>query len=118
MIAQEIFTTATKHLLKQGARAETEDPRTHIAGCMYRAPDGKKCAVGCLIPDKLYDPRMEKKGVSVLLENFPNLPKYFEENLELLKDLQDIHDDVEPRLWREALIKLAHKTGLKFPEGV
>ena len=27
--------------------------------CRYRGPDGTACAVGCLIPDELYDPLIE-----------------------------------------------------------
>ncbi len=28
--------------------------------CLYRGPDGKKCAVGLFIPDSEYDPEMER----------------------------------------------------------
>ena len=39
-------------------------------GCMYRSPGGSKCAVGLLIDDAYYSPRLEGKslGSDVVLE--------------------------------------------------
>ena len=51
MFAQEIFDTVVEHLRRQGHRAYKEE-----YGCLYRLENGDKCAVGCLIPDHLYDP--------------------------------------------------------------
>jgi hypothetical protein len=44
-----------EHLKAQGARAL--DSEGH---CSYRAPDGKKCAVGVLIKDEFYNPYCEE----------------------------------------------------------
>lgn len=47
------------HLIKQKAQS-----REDVAfNCQYRAADGNMCAVGCLIPDALYDPALENKGM-------------------------------------------------------
>lgn len=46
-------------------------------GCMYRAPNGSKCAVGCQIPDELYDPEMEGTTISALVHDFPKLVEFF-----------------------------------------
>ena len=54
MTAQEIFDTVLAHLRKQGEAA-----KSYEGECVYRGPDGTSCAVGCLIPDELYDPLIE-----------------------------------------------------------
>lgn len=57
MTRQEIFDTVATHLITQGRRAWTG------TNCMYLAPNGDRCAIGCLIPDDLYTPEMEGSGV-------------------------------------------------------
>ena len=50
MTNQQVFDTCLTHLRAQGRRST--DP---ISGfCMYRGPDGLKCAIGALIPDTAY----------------------------------------------------------------
>lgn len=34
--------------------------------CVYRTPDGDACAAGCLIPDELYTPAIERSSAGVL----------------------------------------------------
>jgi hypothetical protein len=65
--------------------------------CLYRHQlrNGKvlKCAVGCLIPDRLYTPRMEGKTWGQINNMFPqvvaklSLPSHF------YIELQQVHDD-------------------------
>ncbi len=50
---REIFDFVKTHLLKQNKQAGNE------SGCVYRARDGTKCAVGCLIPDWYYSEDLE-----------------------------------------------------------
>jgi hypothetical protein len=45
------------HCRKQGHQSMLPN------GCAYRGDDGDKCAVGCLIPDHLYDARFEGAGI-------------------------------------------------------
>lgn len=45
------------HLVKQVVQA------TSSIGCAYRGLNGTTCAVGCLIPDEMYDPIFENKGM-------------------------------------------------------
>ncbi len=47
MNRQEVFTKVKDHLLKQNKAAVNAG----YGACAYLAPDGLKCAVGCLIPD-------------------------------------------------------------------
>ncbi len=55
MTSQEIFDTSVTALLKQGRRSVKPS-----GYCMFRGPNGTKCAVGHLIPDDDYDPRMDQ----------------------------------------------------------
>lgn len=43
-----------------------------IGDCMYRADDGNRCFVGALIPDDLYDSRIEGSTVYVSAIGFPS----------------------------------------------
>ena len=47
-----------QHLKKQNKVAINE-----VGQCMYRCSDGTMCAVGCLIKDEAYDPKMEHNGI-------------------------------------------------------
>lgn len=107
---QEIFTKVKTHLLQQNQRAKED------GGCRYRTSTGLKCAVGCLIPDELYDRSIE--GVSVSLNPYSPLgnallksgiPGDDTEIEEMLYDLQKIHDRVTPLYWSTALQDLARK---------
>ena len=53
MTDQELFDRVVTHLAKQGRRAMAR------VACLYRTPDGLKCAIGCLIPDEKYRAEME-----------------------------------------------------------
>lgn len=52
---QSLFDRVVEHLYKQGRQAMS----AAAGGCAYRGDNGLKCAVGCLIADEHYDPRME-----------------------------------------------------------
>ena len=101
----------------QGEKAERSDGL-----CVYRTDDGKKCAVGCLIPDNLYDSAFEQTSVAALMDR--TLAKHFPEELiveleevglDLLSMLQKMHDDMEPEDWYGAMRMLAWKEGLSIP---
>lgn len=95
MEAQEIFDTVAKHLFAQGTRAMA-DPDCHSGQCLYRGPNGSKCAVGVLIPDKLYHKGMEMRTINGLLDDEEVvLPAWMAENRELLWALQCVHDQHE-----------------------
>lgn len=77
----------------------TTDGQSRLAEgefCMYRGPNGNKCAIGALIPDYLYDPKMDKDGgpIDCLVDKFKQVGDLFENvNIQLLSDLQKLHDD-------------------------
>ncbi len=92
---QEVFDKVVAHLRQQVVMSRTvtvQDGTTFKGACMYRGPNGLMCAIGCLIPDNEYIPKIEGKDISTLLiQNFcPDSIK--EMDKELLKTLQSIHD--------------------------
>lgn len=54
MDKQAIFDRVVTHLLTQKRRSVTITGG--VRTCMYRAPNGDMCAIGCLIPDDVYTP--------------------------------------------------------------
>jgi hypothetical protein len=51
--AQEVYDQVKAHLLAQKCKSENEEK------CLYRGPDGTKCAAGILIGDDEYEERMD-----------------------------------------------------------
>ena len=114
MNKQEIFDTVVEHARKQGCKAI--DVKN---GCLYRAPDGKKCFVGALFTDDEYDPGMEQETVSSLIVG-GFMPKrlLFNEDESLCEDfyegLQCIHDNREPEIWERELEIFADEWDLVY----
>jgi hypothetical protein len=91
MTRQELFDQTVRHLFTQGG------PSFTTTGCLYRAPNGRKCAVGFWIPDDRYIPDIESKGVCmdgkrITAELEPVLPPELHEHAPLLAELQKGHD--------------------------
>jgi hypothetical protein len=82
---QTAFDTVVAHLRLQKKRSAK--PGTNV--CMYRGPDGTKCAVGVLIPDDQFDPAKESQHVSDLHSTIPALQGI---DLDFLCELQRVHD--------------------------
>lgn len=109
MDKQEIFDTVVRHLAQQGHRAVAKPSiLSSEPVCMYRTPNGSKCAFGALIPDAVYDPRMENLRAKVLIEvgveslytgtdvPIPPLCKthpWMGENAMMIEQLQVAHDN-------------------------
>lgn len=95
MELQEAFDTVVTHLYTQKKRAFTS------SSCLYRTPEGLKCAAGCLIPDELYDIEMEGAPFYAL-NKYQNIVDHFNNPwlnnvrfVDLIQRLQDAHDDRE-----------------------
>lgn len=102
--AQDVFNQVAFHLLSQGERAVEE-----VCGaCVYLAPDGLRCAAGCLISDEEYDEAMEWNSWIDLVDTelVPN------EHADLIIELQNLHDLENPDDWAGALYELAGKLDL------
>lgn len=107
---QEIFNTVARHLLTQMKRS------LHGQGkCAYRGDDGLKCAAGCLIPDAKYDVTFEGKSAlsSTLAKTWKELG-YSCIDVDLITDLQRLHDWKEPDEWKDQLQMEAIRYDLKF----
>lgn len=114
--AQEIYTKARNHLLTQMKPAR--GPDTACIGsperCMYRSPEGLKCAFGIFIPDDKYRPEMEGVLVDVLFEQkrWIDLFDDFKPHLKLIERLQSIHDQRSVSSWETDLDRCAKNFGL------
>jgi hypothetical protein len=115
MTGQQIFDQVVRGLALQGQRSYGEilvgddlTAKHSLQGsyCMYRSPEGLKCAVGQILPDWVYDPRMEGMSWCSLYEGrFQKLDEWCEkeglrEHWKLISALQDAHDD--KRTWESA----------------
>ena len=59
--------------------------------CCYRTPDeGLSCAVGCLIPDNEYRPKMESQSALAIQ---PEVKSLVPLSGALLENMQEAHDD-------------------------
>ena len=83
MDMQEAYDYVKAKILEQGRASFAP-----INGCLYRHPDGARCAIGWLISDDEYSPEMEELAVTLLgdLPSLEGLPATF------LQDLQVAHD--------------------------
>ena len=117
---QATFDKVAEHLIKQGRKAINAG-----ATCCYRT-DGErgdvlKCAIGCLIPDDMYNIKFEGHGINRLFENFRAIEDYLLAGVgvDLLVSLQSAHDVATPETgetmrdaFRLKLITVAEKFGL------
>ena len=76
------------------------------------------CAFGILIPDELYDPAMEDKGVAKLVETWPEMKQWLSiscgSDVDFLRRLQNIHDSTHPTKWESALKAFALGAGVNY----
>ena len=111
--ALDVFNKVSEHLLAQNERSLALADLC----CVYRSPTGLKCAVGCLIADKFYTPRLEGLGVETVIgHGSKNQPVVValqksgvpvtEDVLKLLEELQGLHDYITPEGWAEGLAKI------------
>lgn len=94
---QQVFDHVATHLLIQNARSVKN------GHCMYRSPEGLKCAAGCIIADDEYNEGMEDVVWRMLVRK-EIVP---EAHMELIIDLQYCHDDYEPKSWKRKLKEIA-----------
>lgn len=113
---QEAFDKVVEHLLKQGKRSAVVTESSMIESCMYRGPNGLKCAIGALIFDEYYSKILEGKAIdtcataAIVASGYPgdNL------SLSLYASLQLVHDYCDPDGWPSALRSTANKYKLEW----
>ncbi len=101
---QEVFDRSKDHLLGQAQRSVSR-----YGDCVYRSSDGLMCAAGIFLrPESAAD--CEGKGWATL-RNDGMVPS---KHLELVGDLQLIHDNTPPDDWKAQLKALAAERGLVY----
>lgn len=78
MTIQEFFNNAYRHhvINKQPAgfdKARNISGMNPDGSCVYRGPNGEKCAAGVNIPDSEYNPQFEGKSILSVLPKIPHL---------------------------------------------
>lgn len=84
----EVLNIVREHLVvHQRAKSQID------AFCMYRDLEGRKCAIGVLIPDDVYVGGMEDLDILSLSKRYPELCVRLK-NIDILflRDLQGVHD--------------------------
>lgn len=118
---QTAYEMIREYFSRPGAKlARDKNPSPFLNfDCKYRTPDGRKCAVGCLIPDELYNSRIEEKDVDDLLQIdemsklFAHVDRFF------LKRAQSAHDSnttVDAADFVRNLDQIAEAFRLKTPK--
>ncbi len=68
MTLQEIFDTGLAHVRAQGLPSMKAPTSANEAStCAYRGEGGRKCIVGCFIPDDVYDPAWDIPDIGVTI---------------------------------------------------
>lgn len=108
--AQEVFDWIVSNLLAQGHRSVgiVEGDRADILTCVYRSPEGYKCAAGWVIADDEYRPEMENTAWVCLAEQGV-VPS---DHAALIGHAQTIHDTEIPEDWPNNFTRLAVEYGL------
>ncbi|MEZ2328749.1 hypothetical protein AB6802_03360 [Mesorhizobium sp. RCC_202] len=106
---QAVFDKIANHLLTQMEPAYDFAPDGEIVD-VYWAGDGKKSAVGALIPADKYVRGMERDSVEGVLRKLGLFPGV---DIELLRELERIHDRILPDEWQTALRQIAQDYGLR-----
>jgi len=113
MTPQTVFNKVVRHCLKQNKKAMKADEYGYKK-CQYHAPDGTKCAVGCLISKANYRPSMEDEPIKTIIQR-DLMPKHLIAHAELLDSLQNVHDCMEVEAWYYGFQNVADKFDLKMP---
>jgi hypothetical protein len=117
--AQQVFDAVVRHAAKMPGRSNfaADDGSGTSPFCAYRGKDDNACFVGCLLTDAEAAPldRMteEQTGGSVRdAYREGKLPQRLIPHVELLGQLQPIHDNYRPDQWEAELRLFASKRGL------
>ncbi len=84
--AQELYDYIVEAVVKQGRPSVGDNDR-----CLYRGPDGLKCAYGHVHPDSMYDEHMEDLTLAELHRQ-ERIPASLAPHVRMLAELQACHD--------------------------
>lgn len=131
MDKQKIFNESALHLLKQNEKALNDSGTT----CAYRGRNSTKCAIGALIPDDVYDRRIEFKNIETLNtdarewrldgilggsgEAAARVIDYLgieqPADVDFMRELQCVHDGPAVAAWPARLVAFAESWELRVP---
>lgn len=111
---QEVFDQVATHLLKQGKCSKKRIGNYTIPSCSYRGDNGLKCAAGILIADEEYTLNMDDHEQGTAWSDLVYRKQAPPEHKQLIEELQDIHDTIEPENWERFLMNLANDYGLQY----
>jgi hypothetical protein len=81
-------------VMAYGPSPSFPDDRGADTNCLYRAPNGGRCAIGCLIPNELYNPEMEGSAITALYGFNDTIDALFKDaDIDFLMRAQDAHDE-------------------------
>ena len=111
---KEIYERVSTHLLAQ--RAVSEDDN---GSCRLRSAQGRKCAIGSLVRDDLYEPELEGVGIAyyrhaqdgkLLQVLFASNVNAYDPNItDLLIELEEVHDYADVEEWPQLLAALGKR---------
>jgi hypothetical protein len=115
-INEKLFRIAADHLVSQGAMSANE-----YGTCAYRGVSGRMCAIGVLINNDFYDPEIEGTSISGYPEDevlsVVALSHNVDEkdiDVEMLRELQYIHDSQAVYNWDENLMWVSDRYGYNW----
>lgn len=89
MTLQEFFDQAVGGVIRQGRRSVAENGK-----CLYRGPNGLKCAVGHCISDDEYDPLWDQDNGMGVWYISREVRYWSDDQVQLAGLLQEAHDDL------------------------
>ena len=109
---KEVIKLTLDHLADQGCTSY--DSFNHE--CLYRGPEGTKCAVGFWISDDEYEPRLEGAGVVDLIKVLPPCPlkDFLTRHQTILSELQEFHDSFLPDKFTSESMRSAYKRYIEY----
>lgn len=106
-MSKKVFTKIVNHLRKQNTKSSNKR-----GDCLYRGPNGLKCAAGCLIPDELYTKSLEGNNVYDLrFQKIWDVLGYSERTISMVSDMQYIHDMYDVGDWESEFANVAKEYG-------
>ena len=109
---QEAFDKMVRHMRLQGEKCTDE-----TGNCVYRGLDGMKCAVGAIIPDTEYRWEFDNSIESSQIENIiDQIPSLRDVDLDILMEMQYIHDSLPNDRWEANFESIAKSHGLEMPK--
>lgn len=108
---QELFDLAYRGLKAQGFE------RSYDRGCLYRDPNGRKCAIGHCIADEDYSRDYEHNNVINLPRKVRKAAGITKKNEAFASKLQNCHDEAAtPYDMQSMLNELAREYNLTIPD--